>query len=160
MTYETDQYIEYARNENYWGDPVGPEKMYLRIASPEVAVVMIQKGEIDLMNPLQFTEAGRLAEDPNVEVIEAENLGNWYGLEMNYYASDGLWQNPKAKQAFLYSIDRQAYVDTILQGYGKVRNSFFDGTAYACPTMTEYTYDPEKADELWTEVNWRQGGAW
>jgi peptide/nickel transport system substrate-binding protein len=152
VQYVTDQYIEYERNEDYWGDPVGPDRMYLRIASPEVAVVMIQKGEIDLMNPLQFTEAGRLAADPNVEVVEAQNLGNWYGLEMNYYASDGLWQNPKAKQAFLYSIDRQAYVDTILQGYGAVRHSFFDGTAYACPTMTEYNYDPVKADELWTEV--------
>ena len=152
VKYATDQYIEYERNEDYWGGPVGPEKMFLKISSPEVAVVQLQKGEIDLMNPLQFTEAGRLAADPNVNVVEAKNSAQWYGLEMNPMTADGLWTNPKAKQALLYSIDRQAYVNTILQGYGVVRNSFFDGTAYACPTMVEYNYDPDKAEALWDEI--------
>ena len=73
---------------------------------------------------------------------------------MNYYTANGLWSNPKAKQAFLYSIDREAYVASILKGYGAVRNSFNDGTAYACPTMVKYKYDPVKADQLWTEVGY------
>jgi len=152
VRYETDQYIEYERNEDYWGDPVGPEKLFLKISSPEVAIVQLQKGELDFVNPLQLTEVSRLQEDPNVEILVANNNAQWYGLEVNYYTMDGFWRNPIAKQAFLYSIDRQAYVDSILQGFGVVRNSFFDGTAYACPTMTQYNYDPVKADELWTEV--------
>jgi ABC-type transport system substrate-binding protein len=84
--------------------------------------------------------------------VEAENTGSWWGLEENTFALGGLWANPKAKQALMYSIDRQAYVDAILQGYGRVRDSFFDGTMYACPTMTHYTYDPAKADALWNEI--------
>jgi ABC-type transport system substrate-binding protein len=152
VQYVTDQYIEFERNEDYWDGMVGPEKLFLKISSPEVAVVMLQKGELDLMNPLQPTEVGRLSAEPNVTIVEAENNAQYYGLEMNSYTEDGLWTNPKAKQAFLYSIDRQAYVDTILQGYGVVRHSHFDGSAYACPTLTEYNYDPVKADELWTEV--------
>jgi len=85
-------------------------------------------------------------------VIAAENNAQWYGLEMNYYVHDGLWREPKAKQALLYSIDRQAYVDAILMGYGTVRHSFYDGSAYACPTMIKYDYNPEKAEELWDEI--------
>jgi peptide/nickel transport system substrate-binding protein len=154
VTYETDQYIEYARNENYWGDPVGPERLFMKIASPEVAVVLLQQGELDFVNPLQLTEAERLQEDPNVDVLVADNNAQWYGLEANYYTMDGFWRDPRAKQAFLYSIDRQAYVDSILQGFGVVRHSFFDGTAYECPTKVEYNYDPDKADELWTELGY------
>ena len=152
VQYETDQFIEYERNENYWGGAVGPERLFLKIATPEVAVVQLQRGEIDFVNPLQLTEVSRLEGEATIDVIVAENNAQWYGLEMNYFAENGLWSNPKAKQAFLYSIDRQAYVDSILQGLGTVRHSFYDGTPYACPTMTEYNYDPEKAKALWAEI--------
>lgn len=152
VKYETDQFIEYARNENYWGGAVGPERLFLKIATPEVAVVQLQRGEIDFVNPLQLTEVTRLQEEAGIEILVAENNAQWYGLEANYFAEDGIWSNPKAKQAFLYSIDRQAYVDSILQGFGKVRHSFYDGTPYACPTLTTYDYNPEKAKELWAEI--------
>jgi len=152
VQYVTDQYIEYARNDNYWGGKVGPDKLFMKIASPEVALVSLEKGEIDLVTPLALTEVARLKADPKVQIVEAENTGSWWGLEVNTFAMGGLWTNPKARQALMYSIDRQAYVDAILQGYGKVRDSFFDGTMYACPTMTHYTYDPAKAEALWNEI--------
>ncbi len=152
VKYETDQFIEYARNENYWGGAVGPERLFLKIATAEVAVVQLQRGEIDLVNPLQLTEVTRLEAEANVELLVAENNAQWYGLESNFFAEDGLWSDPRAKQAFLYSIDRQAYVDSILQGLGNVRHSFYDGTPYACPTLTTYDYNPEKATELWAEI--------
>jgi len=152
VRYEPDQYIEFERFDDYWGGKPGPERMFMKIASPAVAIIMLQKGELDFVSPLQLTEVNRLKQGPSVMVLEAENNAQWYGLEYNSYTMDGFWRNPKAKRAFLYSIDRQAYVDSILQGYGTVRHSMYDGTAYACPTMTKYDYDPEKAEELWNEI--------
>ena len=72
----------------------------------------------------------------------------------NYETMNGVWKNPKFKQAFLKSIDREGYVKTILQGFGAVRNSPFDGTPYACPTTTKWTYEPEVADKMFTELCW------
>jgi peptide/nickel transport system substrate-binding protein len=152
VEYRTDQYIMYERYDDHWAGLPGPDQLIMKIASPETAVVMLETGEIDFINTLQLTEVERLQETEGVDVLMAENSAQWYGLEMNYYASDGLWRNPKAKQAMLYSIDRQAYVDSILQGFGTVRHSFYDGTPYACPDLTEYNYDPEKAEELWNEI--------
>ncbi len=152
VQYQTDQFIEYERNEDYWGGAPAPDRLFLEISTAEVAAVKLQRGEIHFMNPIVATEVARLSEDPNIDVLVAENSAQWYGLEMNYFTNDGLWQNPKAKQAFLYSIDRQGYVDSILQGQGVVRHSFFDGTIYACPDMVEYNYDPDKASALWAEI--------
>ncbi len=152
VQYEPDQFIEYERFDDYWGGAPMPDRLFMEISTAEVAIVKLQRGELHLVNPIQATEVQRLQEDGSLEVLIAENSAQWYGMEMNYFTNDGLWQNPKAKQAFLYSIDRQAYVDSILQGQGVVRHSFFDGTVYACPTMTEYNYDPEKAAELWAEI--------
>lgn len=152
IKYETDQYIEFERFDDYWGGKPGPEKLFLKIASPEVAIVLLQKGEVDFVNPLQLTEVNRLQADTSVDILVAENNAQWYGMEINSFTQDGFWRNPKAKQALLYAIDRQAYVDSILQGFGTVRHSFYDGTAYACPTMTKYDYDPDKAKAMFEEI--------
>ena len=152
VQYVPDQFIEYARNEDYWGGAPGPERLFMEISNAEVATVKLQRGELHFMNPIVATEMARLDAEPGIDVLVAENNAQWYGMEMNYFTNDGLWQNPLAKQAFLYSIDRQGYVDSILQGQGVVRHSFFDGTPYACPTMVEYNYDPDKAAELWAEI--------
>jgi len=152
VQYVTDQYIEYERFDDYWGGTPGPEKLFMKIASPEVAIVMLEKGELDLINKLAPTEADRLQENPDVVVLNAPQSSKFYGLEANYDTMDGFWRNPKAKQAFLYAVNRQGYADAIFQGYARVANSFFDGTPYACPTMTEYSYDPEKAKELFDEI--------
>lgn len=153
VKYVTDQYIEYDKNPDYWDQKPRPDKLFMRISNPQVAIISLQKGDLDYVYPIDLSEVARLKTDPKIDILVAENKGQWFGLERNFYTKDGIWRNPKAIQGFLYGIDRQAYVDSILQGYGTVRNSFYDGTPYACPTMTKYNYDPEKAKALWAEVN-------
>jgi peptide/nickel transport system substrate-binding protein len=162
VQYVEDQYIEYARNDDWWGGKVGPEKLFMKIMSPEVAMIALEKGELDYMYPTNLTEIKRLQADPNIDLVEAQNKGQWFGLIPNDMTMDGAWRNPKIKQALLKSVDRQGYVDTILQGYGRVIDSPFDGTAYACPTLTRWTYDPVEADKLWTEAGWpkEKRGEW
>ena len=157
VQYEPDQFIEYERFDDYWDGAPAPDRLFMEISTAEVAIVKLQRGELHLVNPIVATEVARLQEDSSLEVLIAENSAQWYGMEMNYFTNDGLWQNPLAKQAFLYSIDRQGYVDSILQGQGVVRHSFFDGTIYACPTMVEYNYDPDRAAELWAEIGVNPG---
>jgi peptide/nickel transport system substrate-binding protein len=154
VRYVEDQYIEYERNDAYWGGPVGPEKLFMKISDPNVAMIALEKGELDYMYPTQLSEVKRLQQNPNLELIEAKNQGQFFGLIPNYMTMDGAWRDPKVKQALLMSVDRQAYVNTILQGYGTVRHSPMDGTAYACPTMKKWDFDPVAADALWTEAGW------
>jgi len=162
VQYKEDQYIEYARNDNWWGGKVGPEKLFMKISSPEVALIGLEKGEIDYMYPTQLTEVNRLKANPSIELVEAKNSAQWFGLIPNYETMNGAWRNPKVKQALLQSVDRQGYVNTILQGFGAVRNSPFDGSAYACPTMLKWDYKPNDADKLWTDAGWPKDkrGTW
>jgi ABC-type transport system substrate-binding protein len=162
VQYVEDQYIEYARNDDWWGGKVGPEKLFMKIMGPEVAMIALEKGELDYMYPTNLSEVKRLQTNPNVELVEAPNLGQWFGLIPNDMTMNGAWRDPKIKQALLKSVDRVGYVKTILQGYGQVRNSPFDGTAYACPTMIDWSYDPVEADKLWTEAGWpkEKRGEW
>jgi peptide/nickel transport system substrate-binding protein len=162
VQYVEDQYIEYARNDEWWGGKVGPEKLFMKISSPEVAMIALEKGELDYMYPTNLTEVKRLQATPNIELVEAQNKGQWFGLIPNDMTMNGAWRDPKIKQALLKSVDREGYVKTILQGFGRVIDSPFDGTAYACPTLKRWTYDPVEADKLWTEAGWpkEKRGEW
>jgi ABC-type transport system substrate-binding protein len=124
----------------------------MRISTPDVALVSLQKGDIDLVNPLDPTAIPGLKGLPTVQFVEGKDSSQWYGLERNFFSKNGMWRNPKAVQGLWYAIDRQAYVNSILQGYGVVRNSFYDGTPYACPSLTKYDYKADMAKQLWGEV--------
>ena len=102
VQYVEDQYIEYERNEEYWGGTVGPEKLFLKISSPEVAMIALEKGEIDYMYPTNLSEIKRLQANPNIELIEAKNSAQFFGLIPNYMTMDGAWRDPKVKQALLH----------------------------------------------------------
>ncbi len=154
VKYETDQFIEFARNDDYWGGKVGPDSLIMVISNPDSALVALQKGDLDLVTPVALTEVSRLKAEPTILVQEAKNTGSWWGLEFNRYSQDGLWMNKAAMQAFYYSIDRPGYVASVLQGNGAIRSSWFDGTAYACPTMNNYDFDLVKADEMWTAAGY------
>ena len=50
VQYVEDQYIEYAPQRQLGGGgKVGPDKLFMKISSPEVAMIGLEKGEIDYM---------------------------------------------------------------------------------------------------------------
>ena len=106
VQYVEDQYIEYARNDEWWGGKVGPEKLFMKIMGPEVAMIALEKGELDYMYPTNLSEVKRLQANPNVELVEAKNSAQFFGLVPNYMTMDGAWRDPKVKQALLKSVDR------------------------------------------------------
>ena len=134
VQYVEDQYIEYARNDDWWGGKVGPEKLFMKIIVARSRHDRLEKGEIDYMYPTNLTEIKRLPDQPEHRAGRGQEPRPVVRLDPQLQTMNGAWRDPKVKQALLKSVDRQGYVKTILQGYGAVRNSPFDGTAYACPT--------------------------
>lgn len=80
VKYETDQYIEFARNDDYWDGKPGPDSMIMVISNPDSALVALQKGELDLVTPVALTEVARLKAEPTIAMQEAKNNGSWWGL--------------------------------------------------------------------------------
>ncbi len=49
VKYQTDQYLELARNDTYWGDPPALDSIFLQILTSDVALAQLQTGKIDIM---------------------------------------------------------------------------------------------------------------
>lgn len=156
--------VEYRRGEavifekyaDYWGgEPYLDQIIYRIVPDRQSLLTAIQTGEVDYIT-LDPAEVEQVSGAESVSTIYQEEGDGVYHFRINTkkpYLAD-----PRTRQAMMYALDRQAFVDTILLGYGRVADSTWSPyvTAYR-PLDTEYTYDPEKAKDLLAEVGWVEG---
>ena len=65
------------------------------------------------------------------------------------------FSDERVRQAVNYALDKQTFVDTIIEGRGTVANSYINSTIPGWSEEEEaYPYDPEKAKTLLEEAGW------
>ena len=154
--YQADQVAEYTRNENYWGKKPALEKIFVKIMTPETAIVQLEKGDVDVIpgeisGELPPAEAERLKKNPDITVTSYPN-NNTETLYMNHKTAFG---DVKVRQAVYYAIDREAIVKQVLLGYGKVAYSVYaEFLPFYNADLNKYAYDPAKAKQLLGEAKW------
>ncbi|MEU6248456.1 ABC transporter substrate-binding protein [Glycomyces sp. NPDC047010] len=130
--YQTDEFIRLEANESYWeGAPGFDEVVYDYYTETDAAVAALEAGEVDIvgngmggLNPAQ-TEA--LGSQDHVTVNDVEGR-RYVSLTLNYNSvtQDGTefgdghpaLKDPVVRQAMHMALDKQALVDTVLDGSG------------------------------------------
>jgi len=153
--YVTDQYYEFERFEGYWRGKPHIEKVYVKIAKASVALAMLEKGEIDYIIDVPMSELEYIKSLKHIKILTAPNrTWNWcFFLNTKHK----FLQDKRIRQAFLYALDRQGYVDSVLRGYGEVINIFNTDALWTVPDssqINQYPYNPEKAKSLLKEAGW------
>lgn len=152
VTYETDQYVELARNELYGGIPAKLDRILMPIRTQAVAMAELERGEIDLLR-LQFPDLDAASEIDGVSVVSVQGAGR-DAINVNH--TRPYLQDKRVRQAMMHAIDRQGIVDTIFRGRGEVVNADIFGPDWMLPIegLNPYEYDPEKAKALLAEAGW------
>jgi peptide/nickel transport system substrate-binding protein len=151
VKYETDQFIQVERNPNFYGSPAKLERIFVHIATSDVATAQLQKGEI-LHTQISVTDAETLKSQPGVKVANKPAAGIFLMAPM----FDGTkFSDKRVRQALVYAIDREGIVKQVLKGYGRVVNSHIIGPEWALnPNLNKYEYNPDKAKALLAEAGW------
>lgn len=155
VQYQTDQYVEFDRNENFFlGAPI-IEKFIYKIMKADVALAQFETGELDTTT--------------KVGVLLPEYADKLATLDVDVYAVGGsavqsmginhrreYFQDPRVRQALVAAIDREAIVEALLAGYGEVPNSKVPSfSPYYNPEVAGLNaYDPDKAKALLEEAGW------
>lgn len=152
--YDTDHYISYAANKNYWKGAPKIDKLNIRIVDPSQVYSGLQSGEIDVTH---HTMTSIPKED--MESIEAlDNVTVVYGspvTNQSVFIQTENIPDVRVRQALVYAIDRQKIVDELLKGHGEVVEGFLSSASpYYDDSITPYGYDPEKAKALLEEAGW------
>ena len=146
------EYLRLKKNPNYWeADRVqldGVEWVY--IPNDNTRILKLQAGEVDAVVFVPFNRVAELEADNNINVHLDPSSREDHILINHAHEPLG---DLRVRQALYHAIDRQAIVDTVTFGYGKVANSFVPaGAMFYSAENADYAFDPAKAKALLAEA--------
>lgn len=151
---DSNHYISYIANENYWKGTPKIGKLNIKIVAGSQLYAGLQSGEIDFV---QQTTGVIPQEDqesveslPNVTAVREQPLTSQLAFFNTRTVSDA-----RVRQAILYAIDRNLLVEGLLSGKGEVVDGFLTTySPYYDASIVPVPYDPEKAKALLQEAGW------
>lgn len=159
----SQQYIEIAPNENYFGGRPFLDRVIFKII-PDVTnlLLQLQSGEIDMMVGLPPESVEQLkAANPGIAIYPVSGRVYYY---LGYNLKHPLFKSAKVRQALTMAIDRQGIIDALLNGTGSMCVGplppmiawAFDQDAKELP------FDVKQAKQTLAETGWRDenGDGW
>jgi peptide/nickel transport system substrate-binding protein len=142
-------------NPTYWGDPKPKIKTVIFKFLPDEAtrVDNLRTGAVDLINYLSPASIPLLADQTDLEVKSVESGRRVYAGFNTKVAPFG---DVRVRQAINYGTNIEQITKTIL-GSATSRLTNFAEPAFRDPTVTGYTYDPDKARQLLTDAGFPNG---
>lgn len=143
--------------ENYWGGRPKVDIVEFRpIVEDVTRLLALEAGEIDLyQGQVVAAEIPRLERDPNIVVQRATGLGHTY---VGFNMRNPILQDVRVRQAISHLIPREAIVERVLRGVGRVAVSpISPDVPWFNPDVPRYDYDPERARALLEEAGLGQG---
>ena len=126
--YDTDHYVSYEANADYWKGAPKIGKLNLKIVEGSQVYSGLQSGEIDITH---HTMTAIPQED--YESIESlDNVKTVYGLPItnqSAFIQTANIPDARVRQALLYAIDRNQLVEQLLKGHGEVVDGFLSSAS-------------------------------
>ena len=117
--------------------------------------IALEAGEVDLVWNVDPTDCANVEANSDVALLSQPSSSIEY-LGMN--TTKEKFSDERVRQAINYALDKQTFVDTIVEGRGTVANSYINSTIPGWSEEEEaYPYDPEKAKELLAEAGYPNG---
>jgi dipeptide transport system substrate-binding protein len=151
VAYQKDAVIRYKANSDYWGGKQPIDDLVFAITTDaSVREQKLKAGECQVIPYPNPADLEALKADPNINVMEQEGLNVGY---LAYNTQQKPFDNPKVRKALNMAINKQAIIDAVFQGAGKIAKNPIP------PTMWSYNndikddpYDPEAAKKMLEEA--------
>lgn len=150
---EQTRVLTVVRNENWWGGKVGLEKMVLKgIPDPNTRAMAIENGEVDFTVDVPYSETDRIDALDGI-TVEKYKTPRVYKLDINLKHEP--LEDIRVRQAMSYAIDRHEIAEHVLYNVGEAAaGPFLPTMVWANKSLSPYTRDLKKADELLTAAGW------
>lgn len=167
--WRTGNSLTMTRNPVYWNQPKNPENYlqtvtYRFIPNTNTLKVNILSGQLDAVSAvgLTFDQGTDLARNERNKYKTYFVPGAvWEHIDINargQRAKDLDLDDPRMRQALLYSIDRDALVKALFQGKQPVSNSWIGPVSKLYKKdVTDYNLNVAKAKQLFAALGWTPG---
>ncbi len=167
--WRTGNSLTMTRNPVYWNQPKNPDNYvqtvtYRFIPNTNTLKVNILSGQLDAVSAvgLTFDQGTDLARNERNKYKTYFVPGAvWEHIDINargQRAKDLDLDDPRMRQALLYSIDRDALTKALFQGKQAVSNSWIGPVSRLYKKdVTDYNLNVAKAKQLFTALGWTPG---
>ena len=152
----SDQRWVFEANEDHFRGKPGVQTLIFRqVGASETALLAFQQGELDAIGPA----AAQLPQIEGDEELSAQlhrvpsASTNWlaFNLEVEPFTIK------EVRQAFSYAMNREQYIEQVLNGVGTPAHTFLHPGIQGYQTDTVQSYDPDRAAELLAEAGFPGG---
>jgi ABC-type transport system substrate-binding protein len=148
VDYKTNQYVHVTANPNF-RTPPKIKDVYLKPMTSDVATAQLGNGGIDIAS---YSPSDMKTVKGFKDVITQVKPGAGF-VRIALDQAKPYFKDVRVRQAFLYAIDREQIVKSVLNGQGSVQLSDF--YAKNAPSdLNPYGYNPAKAKELLRAAGW------
>lgn len=171
VSYAPGDRVEYARNDDWWGDKQPWETVTLRmIASPGARVAALLSGEVDVIDTPPSGDLERLSNEDGLAIFSTPGMRVMYvGINQTdnppaISGPDGaaLDENPlrdvRVRRALSMAVNRDGLATRLMQGAAVPTGQWLSEGQYSyAPSVEVPAYDPEGAKALLAEAGYPDG---
>lgn len=165
--WDKGQQVIFTANPKYYGRKPSMERVVVVFMDEDAALAAVQKGEVDIAytyatHARQAFEGYELAAYKTVDSrgvsLPSVPAGGTKLVEgdMAFNTGNEVTADVAVRRAINCGLDRDAVIEHVLDGYGKVAYSVGDGMPWSSPDM-KVELDREKAARLLDEAGWKRG---
>ena len=157
VEWKHDDYLLFAKNENYWGGAPKADSLRARIISePSTAVAEFESGTVDLLR-VPEGETQQWAEDESRRGM----LKSAAALQLVYVSINvtrGPLKDRRVRQAINHAIDRKLILERLVAGRGRLAAGVIPPSLAGSDTARQpYAFDLARAKQLLTEAGYANG---
>jgi dipeptide transport system substrate-binding protein len=151
VAYQKDAVIRYKANPDYWAGKAPIDDLVFAITpDPSVRWQKLQAGECHVMPYPNPADIDAIRANADVNLLEKEGLNVGY---LAFNTEKPPFDDKKVRQALNMAINKQAILDAVFQGSGKVAKNPIPPTIWSYNDAVEdYPYDPDAAKKLLEEA--------
>jgi dipeptide transport system substrate-binding protein len=151
VAYQKDAVIRYQAHPDYWAGKAPIDNLVFAI-TPDAAVryQKLKAGECQVMTYPNPADLKAMEEDADINLLQQEGLNVGY---LAFNTEKKPFDDKRVRQALNMAVNKQAIIDVVFQGSGKIAKNPIPPTIWSYNDAVEdYPYDPEKAKALLAEA--------
>lgn len=151
------QYVRFVANDDYWDGRPNFDSITSKIVSDSNAqLAQFEAGDIHFLKVSEenVSTAQQFVDQGKADITVTPTTSYSY---IGYNLENPLFESKKVRQALTHALDRQAMVDSVINGNGEIANH--PGLPFSWAfneDVPTFDYDPEKAKELLAEEGWEE----
>ncbi len=151
VAYQKDAVIRFKAHPDYWGGKAPLDNLVFAITpDPSVRYQKLKAGECHVMPYPNPADIEAMRSDPDVNLLEQEGLNVGY---LAYNSQMAPFDNAKVRKALNMAINKDAIIEAVFQGAGKVAKNPIPPTIWSYNDATQDDpYDPEAAKAMLAEA--------